>query len=424
MNPTFYRIVWLALLLGVIVPAYPQEDQPQVEVNAEGAPEGAVEAEEASPEQKYTPNVVFPDETERLQAIATELEKLLGHKFEVYSEDHWGIIYDTEITLARQTGTILETTYQEFYNNMGRRGIQPEPLKQRMICLLIRDQTDYLKYGESLGRGGFPKWSAGVFTHGTKYIQFFDQRTGEQFQQWTSAIEGIEQQKIEMKNQREKEREDARKQRQAPGNRKPGYTPEGISNVQYAEQMKDLEEQKKRIQNQMARIADGSNLTVTTHEATHQLAFHTGVQNLESENPFWVSEGLATNFEMQKRGAPFAFKKNQDRLDVLQSAHERDKLIPWEEFVVTMHAPQGGGGGNETVGNMYGQAWGLYSFLMATKKEKLAAYLKDLADGTTDHKATFEQHFGPIDKLALQLGNYHKLKKKDKASDKATKTKS
>ena len=39
------------------------------------------------------------------------------------------------------------------------------------------------------------------------------------------------------------------------------------------------------------------NVATIIHEATHQLAYNTGMQTRFSDNPMWVSEGLATCFE-------------------------------------------------------------------------------------------------------------------------------
>ena len=115
--------------------------------------------------------------------------------------------------------------------------------------------------------------------------------------------------------------------------------------------------------------------SVIIHEATHQMAFNTGVHSRSAPPPLWVAEGLATLFEA--RGvydsydyAQQADRINRGRLDDFRTAVEpghRPESI--EALVASDRRFQTG----PTAA--YAEAWALTFFLVETRPREYARYL-------------------------------------------------
>jgi len=139
-----------------------------------------------------------------------------------------------------------------------------------------------------------------------------------------------------------------------------------------------------------------------SHEAAHQLAFNTGLQKRGVMYPFWVSEGLATNFEADSLTVSGLARENPARSRRLAEAHAAGRLTPLGKFVVFTGLPVGD---SERCHDLYAEAWGLFRFLFTTRREQLKAYLGQLAQlqpGWRDEQTLrdqFESAFGPVEKL-------------------------
>ncbi len=141
--------------------------------------------------------------------------------------------------------------------------------------------------------------------------------------------------------------------------------------------------------------------TVATivHEATHQIAFNSGLQVRFTDMPFWVSEGLAIYFETpdlqnnkgwQKIGAVnrvnlINFKKALRTRTGLESLLSDDK--PFRDAATSPAA--------------YAEAWALSYFLIRTRREAYVKYLAALAQQTpqvflepAERIKQFQQFFG------------------------------
>jgi hypothetical protein len=101
------------------------------------------------------------------------------------------------------------------------------------------------------------------------------------------------------------------------------------------------------------------------HELAHQLAFNTGLQKRKVMYPIWVSEGLATAFEMQLNCRGLGCRKLTNTLD---------NIIPLNEFIPMTRLPAD----SKLHPYVYAQAQALFNFLMAYHGEQLRTYLKNL----------------------------------------------
>jgi hypothetical protein len=122
------------------------------------------------------------------------------------------------------------------------------------------------------------------------------------------------------------------------------------------------------------------NADTIIHEATHQMAFNTGVHNRFSTPPRWLAEGLATLFEARGvwnnrlyRDQPD--RVNRGRLEVFQqiaaSGQARGTLVPLiqDPDHWFMHSP----------GAAYAEAWALTYFLTEQEPARFMRYVAKTA---------------------------------------------
>ncbi len=123
------------------------------------------------------------------------------------------------------------------------------------------------------------------------------------------------------------------------------------------------------------------NVATIIHEATHQLAYNSGLQQRYADNPMWVSEGLAMFFESpdfnSSRGWRSIGRVNSVNLQRFRNYLPRrggDSLVSLlgddERFRKSSAA-----------GNAYAEAWALVYFLLRTKRQETIAYLRELSAG-------------------------------------------
>jgi hypothetical protein len=120
----------------------------------------------------------------------------------------------------------------------------------------------------------------------------------------------------------------------------------------------------------------GETFSTLVHEATHQIAFNTGIHSRFAPMPRWFTEGLATMFEAPgiHNGAAYPGLKqrvNREWLAYLkkqakqgQTSGVLPELISSDELFRS--SPQ----------KAYGYAWGLTFFLAELHPEKYAQYVK------------------------------------------------
>jgi hypothetical protein len=121
------------------------------------------------------------------------------------------------------------------------------------------------------------------------------------------------------------------------------------------------------------------NAAVLIHEATHQMAFNTGIHSRYAPSPTWVVEGLATLFEAPGVCDCRNHTQMSDRVN-------RGRLRSFRQVVAPRHRP-------ETIASIvasddlfhaetqaaYAEAWALTFFLNEAEPRKYGQYLKRTA---------------------------------------------
>lgn len=144
-----------------------------------------------------------------------------------------------------------------------------------------------------------------------------------------------------------------------------------------------------------------------THEAAHQLAFNTGIQKRGVMYPFWVSEGLATNFENEPSGRCGLDGTCSGRL--ARFAESAETFMPLEDFIVMTQLPRTS---REECLKIYAQAWGVFNFLLKNYPTELRSFLRAMTRERAGRnnpemlRSAFEKAFGDIEDIKAAWENY------------------
>lgn len=151
------------------------------------------------------------------------------------------------------------------------------------------------------------------------------------------------------------------------------------------------------------------------HEATHQIAFNTGIHSRIGQNPQWIVEGIATVFEAEGMRSREAIADHTSRLNLERSEwfrryrRERRPERSLESFLrddgLFRRAPL----------DAYSQAWALTYFLIETRPVEFSRYLKTLAArdplvryDAKDRLVDFQTAFGrDVEFLEQSMLRYH-----------------
>ncbi|MDP7033864.1 MAG: DUF1570 domain-containing protein [Planctomycetota bacterium] len=145
------------------------------------------------------------------------------------------------------------------------------------------------------------------------------------------------------------------------------------------------------------------NLSKTSHEAAHQLAFNTGIQKRGVLQPLWLGEGLASAFEFVKTDQPFgpATENFGLRMSQLGRMQRMGKLMPLPTLVTI----SGKDRSQVNLGVAYAQGSAFFRFLFQKRPRELRAYLEILAKQRRGPRSSesllreFESAMGPIKDL-------------------------
>jgi hypothetical protein len=141
--------------------------------------------------------------------------------------------------------------------------------------------------------------------------------------------------------------------------------------------------------------------TVATivHEATHQIAFNSGLQVRFTDMPFWVSEGLAIYFETPdlKNNKGWKAIGTVNRVNLINFR----KALRTRPGLVSLLSDDKRFREAATSPAAYAEAWALSYFLIRTRREDYVKYLAALAQQTpqvflepAERIKQFQQFFG------------------------------
>lgn len=129
------------------------------------------------------------------------------------------------------------------------------------------------------------------------------------------------------------------------------------------------------------------NASTIIHEATHQMAFNTGIHRRFADTPRWLAEGLATMFE-----APGVWNAQYDRTQ--SDRINRGRLNGFREYVKTRRSPGSLASlltsdtpFQSDIDGSYAEAWALSFYLCETQPRAYSEFL-----ARTAKRPTFENY--------------------------------
>ena len=335
-------------------------------------------------------------DAKRIKALKAEMEKDLGDstkqqdelkkfvnrpqmKFEI--SKHFVLMYDTPEKAEKgrkphhkEQIALLEKVYDSFLLTFFSRGVALEIPKEKLKVVLFNQHQDYLDFSVRLDP--FLINAAGFYTHEPNTSFFFVQGTNKIYE----AIEKIQKQNREYSDELKKKRV------------------KGGGDIIRIVKLFDV---------LLAIAKDGQDISVVSHECTHQLAANTGLFPRNLHVPRWVHEGLAAYFESPSDGAWSGIGAVNEERIMFYRALAEDREHSSIDFIVGDQIFDYAGSIGAIL-HAYGQSWALTHFLVEKHLDQFIRYYKELGEMPPDVRLNpqllttlFERVFP--DKAALEL---------------------
>ena len=245
--------------------------------------------------------------------------------FDIHRTTHYLICHDTTKAYARWCGSLFERLQMAFTNYWSRRGIELHEPQFPLVAIVFADVGAYRDFAQvELGQSV------------DKVIGYYSLRT----------------------------------------NRMTMYDLSGMSGARRAGDRRNTQKQINAILSR-----PGAEWTVATiiHEATHQIAFNTGLHARYADIPLWVSEGIAVYFETPdlsgSRGWRTVDTVNPIRLRAFRKylTDRPGQSLRWLiQDDKRFRDPR-------TAGAAYAEAWALNYYLLRHHRKEYLAYLRRLS---------------------------------------------
>ncbi len=268
------------------------------------------------------------DETAFAPLTREQLEKQLTAEltdFRVHHTENYLICYNTSRGYAEWCGALYERLYKAFYDHWEDRGLTLKAPETPLVALVFQNKASYRDYAKAeLGEA-------------------------------VDAIEGYY---------------------SLPSNRVMMYDLTGVEGANLGERVG----MSARINAILSRPGAEGTVATIIHEATHQLAFNSGLHQRLGAVPRWLSEGMAIYFETpdlkNSRGWNRIGAVNQMRLLTFRkslASRPADALAQLlssdARFLDTSTAKEA-----------YAEAWALNYFLIRTRQKDYVKYMQTLAE--------------------------------------------
>ncbi len=314
---------------------------------------------------------IQPDEiTDRLETeqpfraftsreLAGQLRASLPAGFVTRETKHYVIAYNTTRAYAAWCGSLLERVHRVFYDFWPDLGLALETPSFPLVAVIFEDRGSFEQFSRPEVQGAAGS-VVGYYNMETNRVTMYD-------------LTGLEQLR--------------------PAGARPN-----TSLV---------------VQQILSQPAAAPNIATIVHEATHQLAFNSGLQTRYADNPLWVSEGLAVFFESPDLGSSKGWRKagglHLPRLDRFQRGLSHRSESSLAELISTdarLRDPK-------TAMDSYAEAWALCYFLLRERPHEFTAYLGELAElpplasqTAAERRQRFIRHFGDLGELDQRFVRY------------------
>ena len=257
------------------------------------------------------------------EAISESLLEELGDEFQIHTTAHYVIAYNTSKAYAQWCGALYERLYSSFYTYWDHRGFELTEPAQPLVAVVFDSKASYARYARP-ELGDAVTSIVGYYNLQNNRVAMFDLTSTSVHRRRLGTMA--------------------------------------------------------QINEALARPEAADLVATIIHEATHQLAYNSGIHQRLADIPLWLSEGFAMYFETpdlkSKRGWAGIGNVNRPRLiRFRQSLRSRPKdalqllIADDSRFRDTATAPAA-----------YAEAWALNYFLMKRYPEQYNEYLQMLSE--------------------------------------------
>ncbi len=254
----------------------------------------------------------------------------------------------------------------------------------KQTVVLFANRADYVAFARDHD-GVTADWVAGYYSPGNCWVVFYDIESSPSL---LDARSRLAEMKTELRTM----------QRESATDHAPGHD-HGASMATMVEHYeRHLDGEEDRVEQFVRQVS----IATTVHEATHQLLYAFGIQRAGVPYPFWLSEGLATNFETDEPSEAFGpdrpFEPRERRLRELL---ELEELEPLRTFISRADVAEVS---PERIDVLYHQAYGFLRWAVRFRRDELRRFIDSMNAGARpktpdDYTALFEQSFGNIDSV-------------------------
>lgn len=375
-------IIRYAAFLGVVAFA-------ALAMGARPAPGGAVPrtppapANPGEPDARGLVRLVGPGDALSAAALAVEQLAALGSKGVITRTDRFLIVSDADHQWTQNKAAMLQRAAHQFGRFADRIGFQLTPTEEPLVCVFINDHERYTRFARSHD-GVEAGWVAGYYASLSNRIVFYNDETGPMVEAAGERLKEYD----ALVSQAKSMAADARQERR----------------IEVAATLeKRAADLTSRVRTERERVAATTRVNAqakAVHEAVHLLAFNWGLQARDRQYPFWLTEGLATNFETERPSNAFGpdhdFEPRRRDFDAIK----RDgRLLPLETLVQMLNVP---GDDGPTADVMYAQSWSLFRYLFRYERAALGEFFRDFLRepagrlGTRRQLELFRARFGDI----------------------------
>ncbi len=212
------------------------------------------------------------------ERVGDDVAPVVG-RMQIRETDHFTIAYDTSYEALRPLIGRLEGTYDAILRFVAGSGLSSEAPTDRMEVILFNRHEDFTRYLAGIGLRGASV--AGIYHQQSNVAAFCNMADNPDLQQITRRIEQFRKQLQQLEGKRSR----------APGTRR---------------RRRELRGHLSTLRLRRDALVKRFNRFVIQHEAAHQMFFNLGVHIHGADNPNWLVEGLACQFEVPQRqaGAP------------------------------------------------------------------------------------------------------------------------
>jgi hypothetical protein len=280
------------------------------------------------------------------EALSKQLTAELPAGFRIHPTQHYLICYNTSPAYAQWVGALFERLHKGFYNYWTKKGAVLHEAQFPLVALVFDSKESFGKQTKAELGEGF-ETIIGYYSLKTNRMTMFD-------------LTGVEGARL--------------------GNQRTAAS---------------------RIQQILSQPGAERTVATIVHEATHQLAFNSGLQTRYADVPFWVSEGIAIYFETPDLDNAKGWRSIGSVNQYSMSNFRRYLASRPSGSLPLLLSDDKRFRDPAAVTSAYAEAWALNYFLLRTREEAYVKYLAALAEQTPlvdvspeERIKTFKEFFG------------------------------